>query len=108
MESAIQLFSLFCNDSRHASDWRTSELRIINDHIVPVLYGLDVQIDWQHPTAALDKLERLVDETPPPAHFRRKPASADKTILAGGHDNCSLPVLCRNGILANANANRQF
>lgn len=68
-EKALQLFRLFCCGGREACEWRTSDLRLINTHVLPDLFGSRASIDWVHPTAALDELERLIFENPMPAHF---------------------------------------
>eukprot|EP00927_Polykrikos_kofoidii_P025251 TRINITY_DN22722_c0_g1_i1.p1 TRINITY_DN22722_c0_g1~~TRINITY_DN22722_c0_g1_i1.p1 ORF type:complete len:787 (-),score=104.10 TRINITY_DN22722_c0_g1_i1:17-2377(-) len=79
LERAINLFSLFCRNGRGGQQWKKNELRLIGSHVVPVLYGLNARIDWQHPEVALDELERLLAETPPPPHFLRGAANDQPT-----------------------------
>eukprot|EP00927_Polykrikos_kofoidii_P005768 TRINITY_DN12297_c0_g1_i2.p1 TRINITY_DN12297_c0_g1~~TRINITY_DN12297_c0_g1_i2.p1 ORF type:complete len:1062 (-),score=213.79 TRINITY_DN12297_c0_g1_i2:109-3294(-) len=67
-ERALGLFRLFCNSGRGAREWRKNDLRLIGTYVAPILFG-DVKLEWQHPNSALDELERLVIEMPPPAHF---------------------------------------
>ncbi|CAK9090531.1 unnamed protein product [Durusdinium trenchii] len=48
-------------------DWgelRTEDLRLINNFVVPWLFGGDARIDWAHPVLALDQLEELTREAP--------------------------------------------
>jgi len=72
-EKALALFRIFCTRGRDAHAWRKNDLRIINSCVVPVLYGEDVHLDWTHPNLALDELERLVGDMPPPAHLLKGP-----------------------------------
>lgn len=62
LKKASALFDLFCREGRGACDWRKNDLRLINTHILPEIFGERVRIDWAHPRAALDELERLVTE----------------------------------------------
>eukprot|EP00933_Yihiella_yeosuensis_P041076 TRINITY_DN35514_c0_g1_i1.p1 TRINITY_DN35514_c0_g1~~TRINITY_DN35514_c0_g1_i1.p1 ORF type:complete len:934 (+),score=210.71 TRINITY_DN35514_c0_g1_i1:61-2862(+) len=87
-ERAFELFRLFCCDGRHCREWRKNDLRLINSFVVPLLYGPDASIDWARPVLALDELERLAEETPPPkdllkadygqAQVPRTPSSASR------------------------------
>eukprot|EP00913_Durusdinium_trenchii_P010276 g9637.t1 len=40
------------------------DLRLINNFVVPWLFGGDARIDWAHPVLALDQLEELTREAP--------------------------------------------
>jgi len=72
-EKALALFRSFCVRGREARAWRKNDLRLINTFVVPLLYGTDTQLDWAHPNVALDELERLVAEMPPPPHLSGTP-----------------------------------
>lgn len=64
-EKASALFRLFCSEGRcSARTWRKNDLRLINTCVVQAFFGPCVQIDWAHPNAALDELERLVAQNP--------------------------------------------
>lgn len=62
LKKASALFELFCREGRAACDWRKNDLRLINTHVLPEIFGERARIDWAHPRAALDELERLVTE----------------------------------------------
>lgn len=63
-QKAMALFRVFCSGGRGAREWRKNDLRLINTCVVPVLFGERARIDWAHPIAALDELERLVAKSP--------------------------------------------
>lgn len=67
---AMELFRLFCNGGKAAHEWRKNDLRLINTCVLPLLHGPGVQIDWAHPSIALEQLETIVSQVPPPAHLR--------------------------------------
>lgn len=69
LETAIRLFAVYCAEGRSARDWRPCDLRLINSHVVPVLFGLGTRIDWRHPDAAFEELDRYLSISPAPAHF---------------------------------------
>uniref|UniRef100_A0A7S4S7I3 Kinesin-like protein n=2 Tax=Alexandrium monilatum TaxID=311494 RepID=A0A7S4S7I3_9DINO len=73
LERAVELFSILCREGPAGREWQAEELRLVSMHIVPVLFGLDARIDWQRPDTALGELQRLMDTSPPPAHFLRLP-----------------------------------
>mmetsp|Transcript_16291 Transcript_16291/g.35671 ORF Transcript_16291/g.35671 Transcript_16291/m.35671 type:complete len:854 (-) Transcript_16291:107-2668(-) len=73
---ALDLFSLFCAQGREAQAWRKNDLRLINNCILPTFFGPSVQIDWAHPNAALDELDRLVAGSPALNCFGSRPASS--------------------------------
>eukprot|EP00403_Amphidinium_massartii_P004885 CAMPEP_0178382306 /NCGR_PEP_ID=MMETSP0689_2-20121128/6426_1 /TAXON_ID=160604 /ORGANISM="Amphidinium massartii, Strain CS-259" /LENGTH=790 /DNA_ID=CAMNT_0020002507 /DNA_START=19 /DNA_END=2388 /DNA_ORIENTATION=- len=55
---ALSLFRCFCRSGRDARAWTKTELRLINTHVVPELFG-NFHLDWAHPNMALDQLDRL-------------------------------------------------
>jgi kinesin family protein 2/24 len=81
-ERALDLFRVFCTRGRDAHAWRKNDLRLINSCVVRLLYGNDAQIDWSHPNIALDQLETLVGDAPPPAHFLTEPVGHDEETVS--------------------------
>eukprot|EP00929_Paragymnodinium_shiwhaense_P024340 TRINITY_DN15006_c0_g1_i4.p1 TRINITY_DN15006_c0_g1~~TRINITY_DN15006_c0_g1_i4.p1 ORF type:complete len:910 (-),score=161.76 TRINITY_DN15006_c0_g1_i4:216-2945(-) len=78
---AVDLFKDFCSYGRAAREWRKNDLRLIATYVVPMLFGETEAIEWRLPNVALDQLQRLVELTPPPAHFIAK-ASSGKPAAA--------------------------
>lgn len=81
LKKASALFELFCREGRAACDWRKNDLRLINTHVLPELFGERARIDWAHPRAALDELERLVTEMQ--ANDLGSPTDADRHAVVG-------------------------
>ncbi|CAK9090658.1 unnamed protein product [Durusdinium trenchii] len=63
-DRAVDLFRSFLSHGRDAQNWRKNDLRLINNFVVPWLFGGDARIDWAHPVLALDQLEELTREAP--------------------------------------------
>jgi len=59
-ERAHSLFRIFCSEGRDARIWRKNDLRLINNCVLPSLFGPSAKINWAHTHVALDELERLV------------------------------------------------
>jgi kinesin family protein 2/24 len=59
-ERAHSLFRIFCSEGRDARIWRKNDLRLINNCVLPSLFGPSAKITWAHTHVALDELERLV------------------------------------------------
>lgn len=81
LEKARALFELFCREGRAACDWRKNDLRLINTHVLPELFCGRARIDWAHPRAALDELERLVTEMQ--ANDLGSPVDVDRPAVVG-------------------------
>merc|ERR1712080_509453 len=45
---------------------RKNDLRLISTCVIPEVFGPYAQIDWAHPDAAFDELDRLIAESPAP------------------------------------------
>lgn len=67
-DKAVELFRNFWSEGRSAQVWRKNDLRLINTHVVPELFGPYTQIAWNHPNVALDELERLIAQNPELRH----------------------------------------
>jgi kinesin family protein 2/24 len=65
VQKAEALFRLFCHEGREGMEWCKNDLRLINSCVLPSMFGPAAQIDWVHPTKALDELELLVCGPPP-------------------------------------------
>lgn len=92
---AMELFRLFCRGGRATHEWRKNDLRLINTCVLPLLHGPGVQIDWNHPQIALDQLEEIITETPPPSHFMAEAKAAPparKPRRAGAAGTAAPPV----------------
>lgn len=76
-DKAVELFRTFWSEGRSAQVWRKNDLRLINTHVVPELFGPYTQIAWNHPNVALDELERLIAQNPELRHQLQVSAPGD-------------------------------
>jgi len=82
--AAMNLFRLFCCGGRDAGEWTADEMRLVDTHVVPELFGRHARISWSTPRIALDELQRLIFDNPMPAHVWHALDNAETHPIRGG------------------------
>eukprot|EP00927_Polykrikos_kofoidii_P014284 TRINITY_DN16255_c0_g1_i3.p1 TRINITY_DN16255_c0_g1~~TRINITY_DN16255_c0_g1_i3.p1 ORF type:complete len:953 (-),score=154.29 TRINITY_DN16255_c0_g1_i3:811-3669(-) len=76
-EKAFELYHRFCAGGRGAHAWRMNDLRLIDTHVVPAIFGDSAKIDWAHPNVGLDELTVLTANLHVQASGASSPGHAD-------------------------------
>jgi len=82
--AAMNLFRLFCCGGRDAGEWTADDMRLVDTHVVPELFGRHARISWSTPRIALDELQRLIFDNPMPAHVWHALDNAETDPIRGG------------------------